>query len=223
MLFHRIRSCRPLVQVTFGKAGVQLDAMATWGSARSPALEALCFARLDRATTDHELALEVLAAMLNGRQESLARYIEAKLSKQEPAEVARGMMAAGFSDQSEFNDEALATYEDRAGLIGDAQKAAKYAYERNVWARHWFEKMCRTETSIDFWRWSVLFLKIVDGRFDVWHSDCERKGSPIQLFKSAVDSMLKKRFTRWESHRNNKLFGSEAPAMIFLKGEDINN
>ena len=153
----------------------------------------------------------------------LTTYIKAKLSKQEPAEIARGIMVAGFSDQSKFNEKVLARHQGSAGLIGDAQKAAKYAYERNVWAQHWFERMCRTERSIDFWRWSVLFLKIVDGRFDVWHSDYERKGNPIQLFKSAVDSMLKKRFTRWESHRNNKLFGSEAPAMIFLKGEDINN
>ena len=223
MLFHRIRSCRPLVQVTFGKAGVQLDAMATWGGVSNPVLNDLRFSRLDQTSTDHQLALEVLAALLNSKQDLLTTYIKVKLSKQEPAEVARAIMVAGFSDQSEFNEKVLAMYQGSAGLIGNAQKAAKYAYKRNVWARHWFERMCQTETSIDFWRWSVLFLKIVDRRFDVWHSDYARKGSPIQLFGSSVDNMLKNRFTRWESHRNNKLFGSEAPAAIFLKGEDINN
>ena len=223
MLFHRIRSCRPVVQITFGKAGVQLYAMATWGSARSPALEALCFARLDRATTDHELALEVLAAMLNGRQESLARYIEAKLSKQEPAEVARGMMAAGFSDQSEFNDEALASYGGKAGLIGDALKAAKYAYERNVSARHWFEMICQTDDREDFWRHSVLFSKIVDGRFDAWSTDYAQKGNPIQLFGLSLDEAVKKRIARWKTHRSKTLFGLDAPATVFLKGADINN
>lgn len=223
MLFRRIRSCKPVVQVTFGRAGVQLDAMASWAGVSNPVLDDLRFARLDQANTDHQLALEVLAALLNSNQDLLTTYIKAKLSKQEPAEVARGMMVAGFSDQSEFNERVLERYQGSAGLIGDAQEAAEYAYERNIWARHWFEKMCRTETNLDFWRWSVLFLKIVDGRFDVWHSDYARKGSPIQSFGFAVDSMLKNCFTRWERHRNNKLFGSEAPATIFLKGEDINN
>jgi len=211
------------VQVTYGRAGVQLDAMASWASARSPALEALCFARLDRATTDHELALEVFAALLNGQQESLAAYIEAKLNKQEPAEVARGIAVAGFSDESEFNAEVLARYEGSAGLLGDAQRAAKYAYERNAWARHWFERMCETNENADFWCYSVLFLKIVDGRFGAWCSDYARNGNPIQLFGFSLDDILKKRFERWKNHRSKKLFGLDAPASIFLEGADIDD
>jgi len=223
MLFRRIRSCKPVLQLTFGRASVQLDAMATWASVSNPVLDDLRFAWLDQASTDHQLALEVLAALLNSKQDLLTTYIKVKLSKQEPFEVARGIMVAGFSDQSEFNEKVLARYQGSAGLIGNAQEAAKYAYERNVWARHWFERMCQTESNIDFWRWSVLFLKIVDGRFDVWHSNYARKGSPIQLFGFAVGNMLKNRFIRWESHRNKKLFGSEAPATIFLKGADTDN
>jgi hypothetical protein len=215
-LFRRVKESKPLVRFIFGRAGVQLDAMATWASVRSPVLDNLRFARLDRVGTDHDLSLEVLAALLNGKQQLLTTYIEAKLRKGEPAEVSRGIMAAGFSDQSKFNDEILKKYEGSAGLIAIAQKAAKYAYERNVWARHWFGKMCQTDENTDFWRYAVLFSKIVDGRFAVWRSNYAQKGNPVQLFGPAVDGRLKNRFARWENHRKKKLFGSDAPASIFL-------
>lgn len=222
-LFRRVKDSKPLVRFTFGRAGVKLDAMATWAGVQSPILDDLRFARLDRVGTDHDLSLEVLAALLNGQQELLTAYIEAKLRKEEPAEISRGIMIAGFSDESEFNDEILKRYEGSAGLIGSAQKAAKYAYERNVWARHWFNKMCQTDKNTDFWRYAVLFSKIVDGRFDIWRSNYAQKGNPIQSFGPAVESGLKNRFVRWENHRNKKLFGSDAPALIFLEGTDFND
>jgi len=221
-LFRRVKDTKPLVRFTFGRAGVQLDAMATWAGDRSPVLDDLRVAHLDRVGTDHDLSLEVLAALLNGQQELLTAYIEAKLRKEEPAEIARSIMVAGFSDQSEFNDEILKRYEGSAGLIGSAQKAAEYAYERNVWARHWFEKMCQTDENTDFWRYAVLFSKIVDGRFAVWCPNYPQKSSPIQSFGPAVDDRIENRFARWENHRNKKLFGSDAPASIFLEGADVN-
>jgi len=221
-LFQRIKDSTPLVRFTFGRAGVQLDAMATWNGACSPVLNDLRFARLDRADTDHDLSLEVLAALMCGQQKMLTAYIEEKLRKDEPVEISRGIMVAGFSDQSEYSEEILMRYEGYAGLIGCAQKAATYAYEHNVWARYWFEKMCQTDDSTDFWCCAILFLKIVDGRFSVWHSDYTRKGSAIQLFGPTVDSTFKRRITRWESHRKKKLFGTDVPASIFLEaGHDI--
>lgn len=220
-LFRRIKDSKPLVRFTFGRAGVQLDSMATWGGKRSPILDKLRFARLDRADTDRELSIEVLAALMNRKHHLLVTYIEAKLRKNEPAEISRGIMVAGFSDQSEFNDKVLKKYEGYVGLIGSAQKAAKYAYERNVWARHWFEMMCETDVNTDFWRYAVLFSKIVDGRFAVWRSNYEQNGSSIKLFGSSVDGRIKNRIERWVNHRNKKLFGSDAPASIFLEEVDV--
>ncbi len=116
-LFLRVRDSSPLVRFTFGEAGVQLDAMATWAGTRCRVLDDLRFARLDRAGTDYDLSLEVLAALMNVQQDLLTTYVEAKPSKGEPAEISRGIMVAGFSDQSQFNDEILRRYEDSAGLI----------------------------------------------------------------------------------------------------------
>jgi|LQYC01.1.fsa_nt_gi hypothetical protein len=219
-LFLLVKDSKPLVRFTFGKAGVQLDAMATWTGGRSPVLDNLRFGRIDRVGTDHDLSLEVLAALLNGQQELLTSYIEAKLLKEEPAEVSRGIMVAGFSDQSKINEEILKRYEGTAGLVGSAQKAAKYAYDRNVWARQWFEKMCQTDENTEFWRYAVLFSKIVDGRFAVWNSNYTRKGISIKLLGSTVYGRLENRFARWEDHRKKKLFGSDAPSPIFLEVTD---
>ncbi len=225
MLLRKAENCEPFVRITYGRARIHLDAMATWSGIRNPVLDDLRFALLDRAHTDHDLSLEVLAALLNDQQELLVAYVEAKLDKQEPSEVARGVMVAGFSDQSEFNDEVLASYGGEAGLIGDALKAAKYAYERNVWARHWFEMMCQTDDREDFWRHSVLFSKIVDGRFDAWRTDYAQKGNPIQLFGFSLDEAVKKRIARWKTHRSKTLFGLDAPAPVFLQssGSDFHS
>ena len=222
-LFCRIKDGKPLVQFTFGRSGVLLDSMAIWAGVRNAVMDELRYARLDRMRTDHDLANEVLVALLNGQQELLTEYIEIKLNKGEPAENARGIMVAGFSDQSAFNDEVIKRYENSAGLIGSAQKAAKYAYKRNVWARHWYQKMCLAEENNDFWRFSLLFLKIVDGRLAVWRSVFSQKGSPIMSFGSAIDSELKNRFNRCKNDREKKLFGSDAPALIFLEGADAND
>ena len=217
-LFARVKRSDPFVRFPCGRAGVQLDARAIWSGKRNPVLNGLRFARLDQAHTDSDLSLEVLAALLNDQHELLIPYIDGKLSKKEPAEVARGIMVAGFSDESDFNDTVLAKYKALNGLIGDVCIAASYAYERNVWARHWYEMMCQTDSKEDFWRYTVLFSKIVDGRFDAWHSDCEKSGDPIQQFGFSVDEAVKKRIERWKAHRSKTLFGLDAPAPIFLRG-----
>ena len=220
-LFRRVENNKPLVRFNFGDTGVHLDMIAIWSGTRNAVLDNLRFERLDRACTDHDLSLEVLAALFSGQQELLTEYIGNKLHGEEPSEVSRGIMVAGFSDQSEFNDEILKKYEGAAGLIGSAQKAAKYAYERNVWAKHWFKQMCQTGEGPDFWRYGVLFSKIVDGRFGVWKTNYKQVGNSIKLFGLSTESNLKCRFSRWERHRNKKLFGLKAPASIYVIGKHI--
>ncbi|NQU63127.1 MAG: hypothetical protein HQ517_02425 [SAR324 cluster bacterium] len=220
-LFCRVKESKPLVRITFGNAGIQLDAMATWAGVSNPILDNLRFERLDHASNDFDLSIEVLCTLLNGQHQLLTTYIEAKLQKNEPAEISRGIMVAGFSNQSEFNDEVLKKYENSAGLIGSAYKAAKYAYERNVWAQHWFQLIYQTDENTAFWRYAALFLKIVDGRFSVWRLSHSHKGGSIKLFGSTLDGGIKNRIAKWKNHRIKKLFGSDAPDLIFLEGENV--
>jgi hypothetical protein len=219
-LFNKVRDNRPLVRFTFGSVGVELAMMTIWAGGRNAVLDEQRTLRLDQAETDYDLSLEVLAGLMNGQRKFLEQYISKKLSREEPAEIARGLMVAGFSDDSEFNSEVLSRYENCAGLIGSAGKAAKYAYERNCWARHWFEKMSNSVDSNEFWSSSVLFNKIVDGRYAVWHDEYPRVSALIKSYRPDTGGRLNNRYNRWKAHREKKLFGNEAPAKIFLHGTE---
>ena len=218
-LFHKVRDSKPLVRIIYYQAAISLDAMSIWGGPDDEVLNELRFQRLDRTANDHELSHEVLAAHLNDKQDLLHQYIKAKLKKQEPAEIARAIMVAGFSDHSEFNDDVLSRYRDTDGFIGDVHNAAEYAYERNSWARHWFEEMCEAAKADEFWCFSILFAKIVDGRYELWRSEYRERNEPMQLFWPSVRCKLKDRFKKWENLREKKLFGGDAPDEIFLVSE----
>lgn len=219
-LFEKVRGHNPTVRFTFGPAGIELDAMAAWGAESSNAMDEQLTIRLDLAATDHDISLEVLAGLINGRQEFLSRYVGDKLKSDEPAKVARGIMVIGFSDFSDLNTETLSSYENTAGLIGSAYQAAKYAYERNCWARHWFKQICEASEPIDYWRSAILFQKIVDGRFVVWSREYSQNGKLIQSFGQNTFGHLKNRYDRRKEHRNKKLFGKDAPDRIFLQDSE---
>ena len=215
-LFAVLANSRPVVRVTFAHSIVSLDGGAIWSAAEHPTLDAVRFERLDRTANDHELAVEVLTALQNDKEALLRAYMERELATGESARISRALMVAGFSMRNDFNDDLLARYRDTKGFIGRARAAAMYAYERNVWAEHWFRKMCEAKEASEFWQHSILFTKIVDGRLTVWKTADWQHREPFQLFSESVRSTLKRRFKRWQDHRTKKLFGEDAPAIIFL-------
>ena len=208
----------PLIRFTEGRARVPLDAMVGWSAAGSVVGREWCHERLDSARNDHELATEVLAALLNREESVLRAFVRERLNKGEPEGIARALLVAGFSGQEDLNKEVLGRYRDAKGFIGDAYKAAKYAHDRDEWARHWFERMCNADSPTEFWRYSVLFTKIVDGRFMVWSSEYERRGEPMALFASSIDDEVDRRIEKWRKHREKTLFGAKKPPDVFLPG-----
>ena len=215
-LFALLGDIRPLVRNTFGGAQKSQDAMAIWSAEDSPHLNTLRFRRLEECGNDHYLALEVLAALRNCRDAVLQSYIEKQLKSREPVKICRALMVAGFSARNAYMDEVLAFYRNTPGFVGRAHAAAMYAYERNTWAEHWYRLMRETNNPEDFWRYSILFTKIVDGRFDIWQTDDRECGQPFRMFWPSVERQLKHRLNRWQGHRKRKLFGDDAPASIFI-------
>lgn len=215
-LFEVFRGSKPFVRLPSGHAGVELDAIMIWSSGDDPRMDALRLARLDEAATDHELSLEVLAAMRNGKQELLRRYIEELLNTHEPAPIARALMIAGFSEPDGFNEDILERFKDAEGFIGSAYDSATYAYERNVWARHWYEKMRSSKRARDFWQYAMLFRIVVDGRFDLWGPGGAFE-QPFRLFWPSIEPILGDRLKKWRNKRDKKLFGGDAPSAEFLR------
>ena len=215
-LFELVMNRQPMIPVRYGNAGVSLDSLAVWAGSDARILDCIRYRRLDEAANDDALSMEVLAAHLSGKKQLLCQYIERNLNDGEPGAVARALMVAGFSDESVYNGDVLRRHDGTDGFAGEACSAAKYAYDRNRWSRHWFGGMCQANDPQEFWRCSVLFLKIVDGRYDIWGTEYRDQSDFMRLFWPNLRNSLNNRIKKWRSKRESKLFGSESPKDVFL-------
>ena len=215
-LFRSVMNQEPMIPVLYGTARVPLAPLAMWSGPETVVLNQIRFRRLDDASNDYLLSIETLAAHLKGKQNLLRQYVESRLAKREPAATARAVMVVGFSDHSTFNDSILSDHKGTDGFVGVVCENASYAYDRNVWARHWLEKMCLATDVVGFWRYSVLFLKVVDGRYDAWFSGYRERNDPMRRFFPNLNDSLNNRVKKWRSRREYKLFGADRPKPAFL-------
>ena len=161
--------------------------------------------------------MEVLAAEQAGRHDVLDAYIEAKCSSDTPAVVARGLMVAGFCDDRKEPARVLADHAGRVGLIGTAHSAAEYAFERNRWARHWYQKMSVTEDPVQYWVNKCLFARVVDERFKLWERHDSARLSLLVVYHEITKDSVKRRCEKWKRKREKKLFGQDAPEPLFIQ------
>ena len=220
LLFERTAHSRPLVRFTFGKSGVDLGSISVWKGGKSSSFDALRRKRLDSAATDQAIAIEVLSALQCNQGAFLDTYIDEKIAQLEPAQIARGLMVAGFCDKSPHSERILAEFKDTEGLPGKAYAAAITAYRYNSWARHWFKIMCETNNPVTFWQAGVLFTQCVDGRFDIWRDSFTQDGGPIVAFGTSLKNPLNRRYGKLAKERQKRLFGQDAPSAIFIHSTD---
>jgi hypothetical protein len=218
-LFERITAQKPFVNRVIGVSSIPAEAVAAWSRASVPEVRTRCFARLDGAMNDAQIAAEVLAAHQAGSQEFVKEYVDARLSIGEPASTARALLVCGFSDVNDHASGTLQKFDGCVGFIGDAHQAATYSYRRNEWSRHWYRKMKAAASPEEFWRCSVLFAKIVDGRFDLWERDYGSPGEAFLRFFRTIQDGVDSRVKKWQSARQSKLFGREIPDPIFTIGQ----
>ena len=216
-LFERLTSSGDSsVNIVYGPAAVPLQAFCVWGGAANAEWDALRSARLDNAASDQELAVEVLAALHCDKAAFVEQYAKGLLDCPEPVAIARALMALGLSAPSTFADETIGRFEKVGGFLGRAAHEARYAYERNVWSQHWYQLMGEANSNEEYWRYSVLLRKIVDGRFAIWERPDRTGRAAAALFDGSLDADIKRRIKKWVSKREKNLLGSKAPASIFL-------
>lgn len=215
-LFRRLEGANSFVRTVYGLASVPLEALSVWNSADNEQMDGLRSQRLDQAATDQALSVEIIAANMAGKGSFLQRYAQDQIAREEPVKVARGLMVYGLGIETEEATQALSDHVSQEGLIGVAGKAALYAYERNRWAQHWFSEMCAAQNSEDFWRFSGLFLKIVDARYELWGKDVTQREVPAQSYLHSIRSKIERRIKKWQSEREKKLFGYKAPGPVFI-------
>jgi len=215
-LIKRLSGGSPHVRVTLGRDHLSLEAVTAWAAASTPEMMTLRAQRLDRSTNDHELAMEILAAIRAEREAELREYVLDRRNREEPAHRARAAMVAGLCPAEEWALETIELFKNTHGFLRGAYEGARSAMDRHLWSRHWSHQLGESTDPIDVWRYSVLLYKIVDGR--VRSSDI-RSTNPnpiIDRFESTFDSGIRNRIRRWKNERSSKLFGMTVPDKIFL-------
>lgn len=212
-LFAHYEGSAPFVRRTFERVGMPLSAVALWSSADDPVLGALRTRRLDTACDDHALALEVATAEWRGKNDCVDSYIDRCVQSEEPSKIARGLMVAGLSADSALAVNVLDEYGEAKGFLGTVAKAAREAASRHAWAMHWYSKMREAESPDAFWCCSVLFLKVVDGRFEISCRQVQQTaGAAFTQFWPSVERQLRNRYAKVQRARAKKLFGQTPPA-----------
>jgi len=213
-LMRRLSKGAPPVRATFGRDHLGIDAVTIWAADSSPNTRDLRFSRLDRMANDHDLANEVLAALRANRELELRDYVLDRRNRPEPAHRARAAMVAGLSPAKPWAVETIKMLKDSKGYLQGAYKGATYAMDRHTWSKHWAGLMVQATSQEDFWRYSVLLCKIVDGRFR--RTDMEGSNPLLERFAPTLETALTDRIKRWKNNRDSKLFGMRAPDRAFL-------
>ncbi|MDF9775392.1 hypothetical protein [Pseudomonas baetica] len=215
----RVLALDPTIRRVTGAAKISVEAIVLWSNTTTPPMVDICKRRLRTPRTDSDIAREVIAAHLCGKVSILQTCIDELLAMGRPYETALALMIAGFCDESVHAEAVLSRFDGAKGFIGAAHAAASDSYARNVWAKTWYAAMLNAQRPRDFWSASVLFIKIVDGRFDIWS---EASGAPSTIFTAfipAINREIDNRAAKVQKKREDKLFGEKAPASIMLSAE----
>jgi hypothetical protein len=171
---------------------------------------------LDQAQTDHDLAMEVLAAINSGKELPLRDYVLERRARPEPANVARAIIVAGFSNDTSWAIETIDAHKNDLGYLGEAYKAAKFAMDRLLWSKHWAKLMCNATTGTDLWRFMILLTTIADGRLDITDIRNDSNTDLMKRFAPTFDDIIGSRIDKWGDKRKRTLFGMTLPDPAFL-------
>lgn len=215
-LVRRAINLTPTIRRVSGAAKLPAEALLVWANADTALVESICKRRLVSRHRDSDIALEVLAASLCGRQRLVEVVVDELLVRSEPIDVCLALTLSGFSDTSDHASAVLVRFEDAQGFIGQAYRGAKAAYERNIWSKVWFRRMRDAKDRESFWQASMMLSKIVDARLDVWSCSLGSGSEVSDAFELTVKAELERRIEKWQKEREKKLFGDATPSSAFL-------
>ncbi|WP_124415624.1 hypothetical protein [Pseudomonas sp. R4-35-07] len=215
----RVLALDPTIRRVTGPAKISVAVVSLWSNAISPAMVDICKRRLQTPRTDSDIASEVMAAHLGGKVALLQTYIDELLAVGRPYETALALMIVGFCDESVHAEAVLSRFDGTIGFIGTVHAAARDAYSRNIWAKTWYAEMLSAQRPKDFWRASVLFLKIIDGRFDIWSEAPGAPSAAFMAFMPTLNQEISNRAAKIQKAREKKLFGEKAPSSLMLSAE----
>ena len=215
-LFRRCAGREAYVRITRTIGSIPLMTWDVWHSADSPDLTALRRERLNACASDHDLALEVLAACHAGQQGAIEDFAAQEIATGHPVATARALTMLCFADESVAAGTMLDRFCNHGGMVGRAADAARFAYQRNSWSRIWYQRLAETDDRVDFWRYATLLGKIADARILFW-TVAPPEGGLLDPFGPSLDRTLERRIEAWKKKRGNKLFGEDQPRDVYLE------
>lgn len=216
-LFRHLILGSSTVNQVYGVAKIPQFSRSIWNSSDNEELNDFRCDYLSLTTNDQELFTELLVANIFEKSKILEHYVNKLICTNIPVSIARAITVSGLGIESNHSTNILSKYKNTKGLIGDATKAAIYAYERNQWAEHWYIKMDMAKTKEEFWKFSVLFLKVVDARFEVWKIKYLPQTEFISIYWPNLFDAYKKRTETFSKFREQNLFGKRKPNEYFIK------
>ena len=215
-LFKRIRGIHSHIRRTYGRTGIELETVAVWRAGDGPLFDALQTERIRAAASDDQLACEALAAMAGTRWPEALALAKAMINEPAPAAQARGLALIGFGPNEPESVELLGRFTSSKGFAAEAARKAHAALLRHQWAEHWLEKMLATNDPEVFWRHSVLFLKLVDIRFELFPAERLRESAMWRAFGQSLDASIERRMKSRQDKRQRTLCGSRTPSEAYV-------
>jgi len=215
----RVLALEPTIRRVTDAAKIPAALSILWSCANSQPVEAIRKRLLRNPQSDSDIARQVFAALLCGHGKRLEGYTEELLALQRPYETALAITISGYCDESAHAAEVLSRFKHAKGFIGTACAAAQDSYDRNKWAKNWYAEMRSSQRTKDFWKASVLFMKVVDGRFDVWRDASNGSSSVFASFMPTIVREINSKSVKTQKVRESTLFGEKIPDPMMLKAE----
>jgi hypothetical protein len=212
-LFERLFDLTPDVNLSIGPAELPFNRLAVWTAEDGARIQQLRIRRLQSATNDAELFIEVLCAAQGGKTTEVLAYARRLMETDHPGHMARALMIAGFCDANETSPQLFSDPRLDLGFLAQARTAAKAAYERNIWSRHWYKLACAATDPTEYWRYCALMIRAADGRFILWFDpEHDLAAKALLPFAYLVHDSLKDRTKERSKDRSEKLFGARPPS-----------
>lgn len=208
LLVH-VSKFRSPVTIVRGDARIPQEIIALFTGPDIEPLSTLRCTALDQALSDSDIETLVFAAESSGHSTWLRQWVDREVSSVVPGQIARALTVAGLCDET-TGMSSLLTRDWGTGFLGQVAERARYAYDRNRWARSWAAQVSKATDPADFWRWGELTVGIADVRAFHWF-DPNLDIPMMQRFGSELFKRVQKAAENRTKKRRDKLFGLKNP------------
>jgi hypothetical protein len=161
--------------------------------------------KLEESYSDAELLRVAMLAQHGNGGEWLWSYTSERSNSSLPIDKARSRVILGFIERPEAfaSIERLLETDPDTWVRRLAQKS-KERQDKNIWAKHWFQRSLIRENDISAWGAFRLFLRSVDTRFWFWRATTENETDLAKVTQRRRDFLNNNMDNVRNSIRNNE-------------------